>query len=378
MSLANDLEALPAELAERLNHHGFSRATLLDLSRTLVGDAATRRRERNRVPGLVTAPPAEALRELPLPSTEAANGLREAGLKALANGEVALVVMAGGMATRMGGVVKALVPVAAGKTFLELRLRENELLSKQVGRAVPLWLMTSDATEAPIHKALEVAAAPAHVATFVQHLSLRLTPEGVLFRGEGGAPSAYATGHGDLPDALRRSGLLSTFRAQGGKTVWITNLDNLGASVDPLLLGWFLAQNEKLAVEVCPKLAGDRGGIPVRVGTRVEVLEEFRLPEAFDPSSVNVFNTNTFLVDAQVLEQESFMWTYFEVEKKVDGRPAIQFERLLQEMTHTVDAAYLRISRSGTSSRFMPVKDYDELTARMPDLVAMLSARGVL
>ena len=43
--------------------------------------------------------------------------------------------------------------------------------------------------------------------TFEQNVSLRLTPEGALFLDEHGQPSVYSTGHGDLPDALRRSGL---------------------------------------------------------------------------------------------------------------------------------------------------------------------------
>ena len=58
-------------------------------------------------------------------------------------GELAFsAVMAGGMATRMGGVVKALVPAFDGHTFLELRLNENATWSRRAGRAVPLWLMT--------------------------------------------------------------------------------------------------------------------------------------------------------------------------------------------------------------------------------------------
>jgi hypothetical protein len=61
----------------------------------------------------------------------------------------------------------------------------------------------------------------------------------------------------------------------------------------------------------------------------------------------------------------------------VDGAVAIQFERLLQEMTHSVPSAYLEISREGASSRFLPVKDHAELAARLPVLRAVLNARGL-
>jgi UTP--glucose-1-phosphate uridylyltransferase len=373
--LQTALETLPEDVKSRLKLHGFEAATLLALSATLVGDAQTRRRERNQVHGPVLAPEDAEIRQMPASHTDAYDALRLLGEASLRRGEVAFVVMAGGMATRMGGVVKALVPVRGEQTFLDVRLAENAVLSAQLGCAVPLWLMTSDATDAQIRAALTKAGAAPHIETFRQSLSLRLTPSGALFAEADGGPSTYATGHGDLPDALRRSGLLRRFRKAGGKIVWITNLDNLGACVDPAILGWFIQQDKRIAVEVCPKVAGDKGGIPVKTGGRIEVLEEFRLPKDFDPSMVRVFNTNTFLVQADVLEESPFHWTYFEVEKKVGDQVAIQFERLLQEMTHTVESAYLEISRNGIDSRFLPVKDWDELKARLPVLEALLEAR---
>jgi UTP--glucose-1-phosphate uridylyltransferase len=80
--------------------------------------------------------------------------LAEKGAAELAAGRVALVVLAGGMATRMGGVVKALVEALPGKTFLELRLAEVDALGKRYGKTPPLWLMTSDATDEKTREAL--------------------------------------------------------------------------------------------------------------------------------------------------------------------------------------------------------------------------------
>src|SRR5207247_4288 len=95
-----------------------------------------------------------------------------------------------------------------GNTFLDLRLAEHDELQKLSGMAVPLWLMTSEATNGPIRAALGSRLEAGDIATFEQFVSLRLTPEGALFRDDDGQPSVYATGHGDLPDALRASGLL--------------------------------------------------------------------------------------------------------------------------------------------------------------------------
>jgi UTP--glucose-1-phosphate uridylyltransferase len=380
-SLANDLAALPSDLRARLQAAGFRDAWLLEMAAALGGspeEAARRRDARNRVAGEVRAPSFEELPHAPEAESERATRLKELGEEAIARGELALCVMAGGMATRMGGVVKALVEALEGKTFLALRLAENATWSARAGRAVPLWLMTSEATDAPIAEALEAVQAPAHVARFRQNLALRLTPEGELFREDDGRPSIYATGHGDLPDALRRSGLLDAFRARGGKYVWIANLDNLGASIDPALLGHFIEADRDVMVEVCEKAAGDRGGIPVHALGKLQVLEEFRLPKGFDAATVGVFNTNTFVTRADALATAEVSWSYFEVEKKVDGRPAVQFERLLQELTSALPSAYVTVPREGVASRFLPVKDFDELARRRGDIEAVALARGML
>jgi UTP--glucose-1-phosphate uridylyltransferase len=378
--VARDVAGLDPSYRARLGAAGFDPRRFIQLASTLgpsaTGDAA-RRDARNRV--AAARPPApEEILTAPAAGSPEERQYAAVGEQALKRGELAFCVMAGGMATRMGGVVKALVEAFDGHTFLDLRLQENATACARYGRTIPLWLMTSDATSGPIRDALAQRSAPPHVATFTQDLSLRLTPEGRLFFGKDGLPSAYATGHGDLPDALRRSGLLTNFRAKGGKYVWITNLDNLGASMDPAILGAFVASEKEVMVEVCDKVKGDRGGIPVHAGGRLQVLEEFRLPKDFDATQVTVFNTNTFLVRADALDSAQIAWTYFEVEKKVDGQPAIQFERLLQELTASLSAAYLRVPREGVVSRFLPVKDNDELAARRPDIEAVARKRGMV
>lgn len=381
MSLAESLKALSPSIRKELDEAGFDDAKFLSLAKTLTeGDAATRRRTRNTVKGEVSAPKDGEIAKLPAEGTPERAALRARGEAAMKAGELAFCTMAGGMATRMGGIVKALAEALPGHTFLDMRLAENRAATKLAGRPVPLWLMTSEATHHGITEALAKANAPSHIAAFRQNLSLRLNPDGSLFVTDSGKPSEHATGHGDLVDALRRSGLLDKFLADGGKYVWITNLDNLGASIDPVVLGQFIAQTEKgidVQCEVCRK-EGDKGGIPVHAEGRLQVLEEFRLPAGFDPATVNVFNTNTFLVRAEPLANAKLHWTYFEVEKKVDNRPAIQFERLIQEITAQMPSTYLEVPREGESSRFLPVKDFDELAKRQPNIALVAKARGMV
>lgn len=375
--LVAELDALDAGLRARMSALGFHRELFIEQARSLTtGDPKTRRTLRNRVKGDVRVPSAADLP--PAPTGAEAERLRAIGAAALERGALAFCVMAGGMATRMGGVVKALVPVVGDKTFLDLRLLENRRFSTLANRSVPLWLMTSEATDSKLRDALAHAHAHDNVRTFVQNVSVRLTPDGSLFKDSAGHPSTYATGHGDLPDALRRSGLLDDFVRGGGEVVWITNVDNLGATIDLAILGMFLERNKDVMVEVCPKVAGDKGGIPAWAEGKLQVLEEFRLPEGFDATQVRVFNTNTFLVRAKALLDARYASSYFEVEKTVDGKPAIQFERLLQELTANLDSCYVSIPREGTASRFEPIKDQDELERRRASIAAIARERGIL
>ncbi len=376
---ANDLLAELAELEPtlraRLAASAFDPAWLVTRAKAL------RKRkggDGNRVRGPVRAPSADEIAPLPPDGSDARKALVAAGEAALEAGAVALCVLAGGMATRMGSVVKALVDVMPGYMFLDARLAEQRVISAKAGAPLPLWLMTSDATDAPIRRALAEREAPDAVATFRQGIALRLDPDGTLFRDARGLPSPYATGHGDLVDALRASGLLDRFLAAGGKYVLIANLDNLGASIDPAYLGALIDSDAQLQVEVCRKQPGDRGGVPVELDGRMQVLEEFRLPEGFDAATVPVFNTNTMLVRADALAEVRVPWSWFIVEKQVDGRTAIQFERLLQELTGVLKTRYVEVPREGSSARFLPVKDPAELDARRPALEALLRERGLI
>ena len=372
--LVRELATLPPDVRARLDAYGFDDAWFLSHAARL-GERGT---QDNQVRGVVAAPEPGDVVDLPAPGTDAHRRASERGEAALSRGECALVVLAGGMATRMGGVVKALVEALPGKTFLDLRLEEQRALEARVGRVVPLWLMTSQATHEAIVEALGDRLDGYHIAVFPQSLSLRLTPSGELFRDAGGHPSEHAPGHGDFPDALRASGLLERFLDRGGRHVTMANLDNLGATLDPAVVGLHADLGGEVTCEVVDKEGADRGGIPVRVDDRVMILEELRLPDSFDPSHVRVFNTNTFHFDAAALAGLDLDWTYLVVEKDVDERPAIQFERIVNEVTGALDSRYLRVPRRGASCRFLPIKDEDDLAERRPDIEAVARDRGMI
>lgn len=372
-ALRKSLRELPREISELLAAHRFDPEWLVQQAQL------TRRGERsNWVTGKITAPCVDEVPRLPEPGSDEYRRYLGLGEQALRDGQCALVVLAGGMATRMGGVIKALVPALDDRTFLDLRLAEQDALAGKYGRRPPLWLMTSHATHQGIEEALSGRLTSPDLALFRQGLSVRLTPEGGIFVGDDGAPSLHAPGHGDLPSSLQASGLLKDFVAAGGRYVLVTNLDNLGGGLDPVLIGMHLAHDCAVTCEVVDKVGSDRGGIPARLEDRLVVLEEFRVPETFNPETVPVFNVNSFAFDARELLDLSMAFTYFEVQKKVDGRTAIQYERLINEVTFVLPTRYVNVPRSGPRGRFLPVKDHDELERRQSELRELAEARGMI
>ncbi|OQX66666.1 MAG: hypothetical protein B6A08_19295 [Sorangiineae bacterium NIC37A_2] len=370
--LAQDLATLTDAERKELEAHGFDASFLVERARL-----AREGTFENRVRGKVAPPSPKNLLPLPERGTPEARRLEDLGETALREGRCALAVLAGGMATRMGGVVKALVEALPGSTFLDLRLAEQAALTRRYGKRPPLWLMTSQPTHGPIVSALGPRLGDG-VEVFRQGLNVRLTEDGRLFRDSSGSPSFYAPGHGDFPDALARSGLLGPFLENGGQYVLVSNLDNLGGGLDPLVIGFHLDSGADITCEVVQKRDADRGGVPVDYEGRTVILEEFRLPEDFDAHQVRVFNVNTLAFTAKALDGVKIPWTYFEVKKETEGKRVLQFERLIHELTFHLETRYAVVPREGTASRFLPVKDQKELAARAAEIEQLARARGML
>jgi UTP--glucose-1-phosphate uridylyltransferase len=366
---------IDSETRTLLDQFGFDQAQFSTLrERFLAGELGV---QGNRVRGRVEPPAEGDLTRLPAPGSAERKQLAERGTEALRRGEVACVVLAGGMATRFGGVVKAAVPALAGRTFLDLKLGGIRLAAEQLDARVPAFIMTSFATDAEIRRLLQAqqsAAVPA--SAFAQFISLRLRPDGELFRDQGKL-SPYAPGHGDLSFALRRSGVLERFAAQGGKVLYMSNVDNLAATLDPAVIGAHIASGRALTAEVVSKDPGDAGGAPALVDGVLQIVESFRFPADFDEKRIPVFNVNSFVLDVAAIDRD-FPLSWFVVRKKVAGQEAIQFEHLVGELTAFASTQCLHVDREGPDGRFQPVKDPAELAVRAPRIEAMLRGRGVL
>ncbi|MEM8606521.1 MAG: UTP--glucose-1-phosphate uridylyltransferase [Myxococcota bacterium] len=372
------MSALPVDATTQafLQQYGFEDIPFDALRQRLHDGSAGA--AQNRIVGDVQPPDAGDLQALPPLGGEHREQLSARGQDAMRAGEVAAVILAGGMATRFGGVVKAAVEVLDGASFLELKLRDVAAVAERADARIPVYLMTSFATDADIQKMADsLSTDRVPITAFPQFISLRLTPEGELFRDSRGEVSPYAPGHGDLTFALRRSGILDAFRNAGGTTLMMSNVDNLTATLDPAVIGAHLESGSALTAEMAPKEPGDKGGAPARVNGKAQIVEAFRFPEDFDQERIPVFNTNTFVLDAASIDAD-FPLTWFAVNKMVDDKPAIQFERLVGELTAFVDPAFLRVERHGPDARFQPIKTPADMDKERSDIVKALQARGSL
>lgn len=304
---------------------------------------------------------------------------RELGETALARGRVAVVVLNGGMATRFGGVVKGTVPVFDGRSFLALKAEDTQRAGAAFGRGVPFILMNSFATEALTMNHLAeldfLGLAAEDLLSFSQTISLRLRKDGSVFVDASGQPSYYAPGHGDFFPCIRKSGLLAHLRSRGVQTIWFSNVDNLGATLDPTILGAHLARGTDLSVEVTAKRRGptgawDKGGAPARVDGVPQIVEGFRLPPDLPPDYLPDFSTNTFLFSVDALDQDLQLPRHV-VEKEVGGETVLQLESIACEVSAIKKASggprlslgVLRVPRDGVHGRFFPVKEPADLEA---------------
>jgi len=326
--------------------------------------ARAARRTDNAVTGALAVMPRETIAVLPAPDTADHRRLAALGEARLRAGQVGVVILAGGMATRFGGVVKAVVPAHGDRSFLQLKLADV------AARGARALVMSSFAT----HDAIVAHTRGHDVDVFPQMTALRLTPDGAPYRDAQGVLSPYATGHGDLTFALRASGALARFRAAGGTTLLMSNVDNLGATVDPAILGLHAESGAAITVEVVRKAPGDKGGAPALLDGVPQIIEGFRFPPGFDQDAIDVFNTNTFVLDAAAIDRD-FDLPFYRVEKQVDGAAVIQFERLAGELTAHVPTRFVEVPRDGALTRFVPVKDPEELE-RQRALIEAVVARS--
>jgi hypothetical protein len=296
-------------------------------------------------------PPSTTIEDVPASSlfsleSSAAKAHRAAGEAALRRGEVAVVSYAAGVGSRWtqgAGVVKAIHPFAKfsgqHRSFADVHLAKSRHTGKQYGAEVPHVFTTSHLTHAPIEQHLRSHYGAAFDRTALvspgRSIGLRLVPavrdlvfaweetaqqkldeqkekmresvRGALTNwartvGEGAdytdnlpGQCLHPVGHWfEIPNLLKNGTLARLLAARPQlRTLLVHNIDTLGATLDPALVGWFQASGATLGWEVIPRRIEDHGGGLARVDGRLRLVEGLALPRESDEFNLTYYSTNT-------------------------------------------------------------------------------------
>ncbi|MDQ5977666.1 MAG: hypothetical protein QG602_638 [Verrucomicrobiota bacterium] len=275
---------------------------------------------------------------------------RAAGEAALRRGEVAIVTYAAGVGSRWtqgAGVVKGLHPFAKfqgrHQSFIEVHLAKTRRTGRAAGLVVPHLFTTSHLTHAPIEQMLRGLVGDAYDRDVWlspgRSIGLRLVPtvrdlqfaweetaqqrldeqkqkvrdslraaltnwarnagEGADYTDNLPEQCLHPVGHWfEIPNLLKNGTLARLLAARPQlRTLMVHNIDTLGATADPAMVGWFQSTGSTLGWEVITRRIEDHGGGLARVNGRLRLVEGLALPREDDEFALTYYNSNTCWID---------------------------------------------------------------------------------
>ncbi|KAF5895683.1 UTP--glucose-1-phosphate uridylyltransferase-like isoform X1, partial [Clarias magur] len=324
--------------------------------------------------------PYERIRAKPLPQ----------GVAAHLN-KLAVVKLNGGLGTSMGCKgPKSLISVRNENTFLDLTVQQIEHLNKTYNTDVPLVLMNSFNTDEDTKKILQkYTHHRVKIHTFNQSRYPRINKESLLpvatnmgLTGEN-SEAWYPPGHGDIYASFYNSGLLDQLISEGKEYIFVSNIDNLGATVDLHILSHLMSQPAdrrcEFVMEVTDKTRADvKGGTLIQYDNKLRLLEIAQVPKAHvdefkSVTKFKIFNTNNLWISLPAIkrlhEQNAMDMEIIVNPKTLDGGlNVIQLETAVGAAIKSFDNALgINVPRS----RFLPVKTTSDLLLVMSNLYSL-------
>ena len=315
-------------------------------------------------------------------------------------GQVAVVKLNGGLGTGMGlQGPKSLLSVRDGVNFLDLMVRQTIALREASGRNVRLLLMnsfsTSEDTLAHLAQYEKQGLAAASEVEMMQNMIPKINAA-TLQPVEWPADPEQEwcpPGHGDLYPAMVGSGWLDRLLAEGVKYAFVSNSDNLGAILDPALLGFFANSGAPFMMEVTRRTAADKkGGHLAKRNSdgRLLLREVAQCPDGDLDEFQNIdkhlyFNTNSLWLNLEKLKAQltadsgALPLPMIKNKKTVDPRdpsstPVFQLEIAMGSAIECFEGA---LAVEVPRSRFAPVKTTADLLALRSDAYEVMEDGSV-
>lgn len=307
---------------------------------------------------------------------------------------LAVIKLNGGLGTSMGlDRAKSLLLIRENQSFLDFIARQ--ILHLRGTRFTPaFYLMNSFSTQAD---SLAALALHPHLATqgepldFLQSKVPKLDADSLLPASWPEEPDLEwcPPGHGDLYPALVGTGLLQRLRARGIDLLFVSNADNLGATVDLRILHYFAESGLSFLMEVAQRTPADRKGGHLarrRDSGRLLLRESAQVPKDDEPAFQNIdrhrfFNTNNLWIRLDHLEAAwhanggAFPLPLITNAKTIDPKRASS-PRVLQ-LESAMGAAIECFEHAGAlivgRQRFAPVKTTADLLALRSDAYIVTS-----
>ena len=301
-----------------------------------------------------------------------------------------MIKLNGGLGTSMGmDRAKSLLPVRDGRSFLDLIVQQVRSAREQYGVKLPLIFMDSFRTREDTLAALapyDDLAVDGLELDFLQNQEPKLLVEDLTPVEWPGDPRLEwcPPGHGDLYTALEASGLLRRLLDLGYRYASVSNSDNLGASPDATIAGWFAASGAPYAAEICRRTPADRKGGHLAIRKRDSQLilrdtaqtAEEEMHFFTDEHRHPYFHTNNLWFDLEVLartldERSSVLGLpLIKNVKTVDPSDAASPEVVQIE---TAMGAAVEVFAGATAigverGRFLPVKTTNDLLLLRSDV----------
>jgi UTP--glucose-1-phosphate uridylyltransferase len=330
--------------------------------------------------------PAESLPDL----EKLSSTLADTGEQALH--KTVLIKLNGGLGTSMGlAQAKSLLPVREGLSFLDIIARQA------LHSGIPLVLMNSFSTQTDALEALEpyTELGKELPTSFLQHKEPKITQSDLSPVSWPANPALEwcPPGHGDIYIALVTSGALERLLDGGYKYAFVSNSDNLGAALSPVILGYMVQNEVPFLMEVADRTEMDKKGghLARRSDGQLILREAAQCPpediEAFqDVSRHRYFNTNTLWFNLRSLKglmkarDNKLGLPLIRNSKTVDPRdktspPVYQIETAMGAAIAVFEGAQaLRVPRT----RFAPVKTTNELLAVRSDAFIMTEGYTII